>query len=183
MRVLELLVSLVGHIAWPLAAIVIGLKLLNEFRDGLIAKIVQPGGSIEYAGVKLKVSEQIEKAHAEVQAAGLEGAESEAPTIDSQFYEEDWAPYDIVMETWGELAGAVTRLAVKHGGKNDQRHAWSNVKLLEQKGVIDPAKAAATLSMQSARNSIRRTGDVGIKGALDFAASASALSEYFDGLA
>ena len=183
MKIFELLVSLVGYIAWPIAAIIIGFKLLHEIRDGLIAKVVQPGGSIEYAGVKLKVSEQIEKAHAEVQAAGLESQDANTLTIDSVFYEEDYTPYDMVMETWAELADAVTALAIKHGGKDDRRRVWENIKRLEQAAVIDSAKADATRSIQSARNSIRRTGEVGIKGATDFAASANALTEYFAKLA
>jgi hypothetical protein len=181
MRVLELTVLLIGYIAWPTVALIVGLRLVTELKGGLLAKIVRPGGTIEYGDLKLTVSAA---AH-EVEQAGItlltpEYAEPLPAGADAKA--DELSPYDLVMTAWGDLAETVTQLAVQHRGYDDRRQVWANAEKLLKKGVIDKRTFEALRSVQAARNSMRRTGAIDSDSAHSYAQSAYSLKKHFESL-
>jgi hypothetical protein len=182
MKFIELFVVLVGHLAWPIVVLLIAWKLIKELNSGLLAKIVRPGGTIEYAGMKLRVSEEVEKAQEDIVKAGLTIA-PQAGEPQSEDFDENSTPYEIVMDAWADLADAITEVAMTFGGKNDRRQVWANAELLKEREIIGSDTVNAVRSLQSARNSIRYMGDVSIADAKSFSGSALPLTRYFEELA
>jgi hypothetical protein len=184
MEVAQLLVTLVGYLAWPVVALIVGLMLVRKLEGGLLAKIVKPGGTIEYAGMKLTVSET-EQAKQALESAGIaiELPNYVEPIMDGRGPSaENLSPYEIVMTAWSDLAEVITQIATSHDGYDDRRQVWSNVEILREAGVIDHNTEAAVRSVQAARNSIRRTGSVTRETASDYAQSAYSLKRHFDGI-
>lgn len=185
MEFAALLFDFVARMSWPVVALILGRMILKELNSGLVAKIVQPGGSIEYGSVKLTVSE-LDEAKAKVES--VVGSVEETPeyaekSISTNIqFEENFSPYEIVMTSWGDLANSITSLANSHDGYNDRRQIWSNIEILREKGVIDPNTEAAVRSIQIVRNGIRRTQRVTESEAKKFAQSAFALKIHFDKL-
>jgi uncharacterized protein YutE (UPF0331/DUF86 family) len=178
----ESLVTLVGHLAWPLVALIVGLRLLAELKAGLITKIVNVGGSIEYAGLRLTVSEAAD-AKKSVESAGLV-VETPTYAIPAQVGDDNWAdnlsPYELVMTSWNDLATVITKLAALHNGYEDKRQVWTNVEILRDKSVIPQAIYDAVRSVQAARNSIRHTGNVDQETAISLAKSSFSLMKFFE---
>lgn len=186
MKILELAVTFVGHIAWPIVALIIGLKLVSELKSGLLAKIVRPGGTIEYAGVKLRVSEDTEQARHSVEALGIKlETPNYAEPVDAGPYDpkiDDLPPYEVVMTAWSDLAEIITQIAVRYKGYDDRRQVWANAEILRKKKVIDANTLEAVRDVQSARNSIRRTGEVDRDTARSYARSAYSLKKAFEAI-
>jgi hypothetical protein len=185
MEAAKLLVSLVGYLAWPVVALIVGLSLIRELKGGLLAKIVQPGGTIEYGGMRLTVAEETEQAKHSVEALGIRletpgYAEAEPDAYDPKVDSLD--AYEIVMTAWSDLAEVITQLAVKHDGWDDRRQVWSNVEILRDAKVIDHNTEAAVRSVQQARNSIRQKGEVSRETAKEYARTAYSLKKRFDEL-
>jgi hypothetical protein len=181
----RLFVTLIGYLAWPFVALVVGLTLVKKLEGGLLAKIVKPGGTIEYGGMKLTVSETTEQAKLAVETAKIP---LETPYYAEQIQDglnpniEDLSPYEVVMTAWSDLAEVITQLAADHDGYDDRRQVWANVETLREKGIIDHNTEAAVRSVQAARNSIRRTQAVDRVTALKYAQSAYSLKKYFDSI-
>jgi hypothetical protein len=187
-EIAKLVVSLVLGLAWPIVALIVGFRLIAELKGGLVAKIVQPGGTIEYGGTKLTVA-KIETVERELQAeAAVEGHTLVEPTYASTdassdlSIDENLTPYEVVMTAWGELARAITDVASKYDGEDDLRKVWGNVETLRDKSVIVQAIFDQVRELQTARNSVRRTGDISRDAATSFARSAFALKQKFERL-
>jgi len=181
--IFELVVTLVGHLAWPVAAGALGFLLLRELKSGLLQKVLRSGGSIEAWGTKITV-EAVENAKVATASANVRLVKPVNPPDGGI---DDWekpTPYENVMLAWTDLASAVVAFAKVHGGFDDQRRVRENVDLLVEKKLIDPALGVAIRSAQSARNSIRRTGpqSVELEAADSYAETAYSLSQVLDAL-
>jgi hypothetical protein len=181
MEIAKLIVQLIGFIAWPLVACVIGWRLIVELQNGLVGKIVQPGGTIEYGGAKFTIA-KIEASLAE------DGIPLETPSfarIESDVHIEgadNLSPYDIVMTAWGELARTVNDIAVSHDGYDDLRQVWSNIEILRDKSIVSQKIFESVRSLQAVRNGIRRTGVANSSDAQSYAQSAFSLSKQLKAL-
>lgn len=51
---MEHLTAIIGHLAWPATAILLGLICVRELKSGLLTKVMPNGGLIEGAGFKVQ---------------------------------------------------------------------------------------------------------------------------------
>lgn len=126
---MEQLATIIGHLAWPVTAAVLGLLLVRELKAGLLGKALPNGGSFEAAGFKLQTfatKQSAKKAYLAVAEDVEIGPER------------GLSPYDHVMDAWRVLADAVTASAVRHGGVDDLRRINPNLETLRAARVSDP---------------------------------------------
>lgn len=167
--------NIIGHLAWPVVALIIGYWLVRELRNGLLVSLFPHGGSLEAAGIELEVK----AAEAALAAAGVEKIAS--PTRESApDVIQDESPYETIIASWREVSSLIADLAAKHGGRRDARYAYDNIALLEDKQVITDDIGNAARALFRARNSFRRLppDQVTAEAAYDFAVNAGSLTGY-----
>jgi hypothetical protein len=118
--------TIIGHLAWPVTAIVLGLVFIKELKAGLLGKILPHGGSIEAGTFKFQTN-----------AARQSARSAAVPVADSIEIEPEkgLTPYDQVMDAWRQLAESVTAAAVRQGGVDDQRRIYANLDILRESGA------------------------------------------------
>ncbi|NKL38782.1 hypothetical protein GFL49_34820 [Rhizobium leguminosarum bv. viciae] len=169
---MDTITALVGHLAWPLTALLLGIMVLKELKGGLISALMPNGGSIEAAGFKLQTNAAKQAARkANVAVVDEPKAESD----------KDLSPYEQVMDAWRELATALTAKAVELGGADDNRKIYLNIEILREKGVYDTDVLSSVRDLFQARNSARKLGadSLAEADAESFVQTAKALTQIF----
>lgn len=148
--------DLIGKLAWPLTALILGFALLRELKGGVLGRIIPPGGSLRYGEFSITNA---------IVAAKEALAGSDVPVLSPAYAEtalsgnaEELNPYELVMTAYSGMAAAVAELAERYGGWNDQRYVWDNIDLLLKKKIIDQSLYDAIRSSQQNRNGVRKMG-------------------------
>lgn len=176
------LIQLVGASFWPAVAIFGIVYFQKALASGLLQRVLPNGGSISLGDAKFEVGRSVQNAEEAADSLATVPKEAIVSQAD-QIEDENSNPYDLVMDTWNELANSVTKYSVKHGGYDDRRQVWSNLEILVAKGKLLEAEMGAVRDLQKARNSIRKLGIVDKATAIKFAETARRLSASFDQLA
>lgn len=171
--------AIVGHLAWPLTALIISYLFLKELREGLLNKLLPDGGRVRAGAVEIEI---IRAAGKSLRAAGVDQpVETPKEENTSNVIPED-EPYDRIIDAWRKASFVIADLASKHGGKKDARRSYENIDLLETRGLISPDVADAARNLFRARNSIRRlpSEQVTEEEASEFTKNARALVGYIE---
>lgn len=181
---MDAIVQLIGHLAWPVASIILAILLLRELKAGLIKTVFREIGTLRVGNFEITkyVEGAVEQAKSEAQAANIEVI----PVVESEEEragegEEELsanALYDQIQDSWTEIAEVVTDLAVLQGGYRDQRKVRENLQILVDRGVIDASLFDIIRSLQQIRNGIRRAGpgNVSVKAVRDYKATVTSVA-------
>ena len=177
-EVVVALIELFGDLAWPIAALIAAIYFINTLKSGILTKILPDGGTISFGDARVEVRKNLEEA--EHATESLRDIPEEVPlSRDEENFDDVTEPYDLVMDTWYELADAITGFAVAHGGEDDRRKVWTNLEHLVYCGQLSEEKKGAVRDLQKARNSIRRLQEVDRTSAKRFAETARKLTNNF----
>ncbi|MCA2370851.1 hypothetical protein ATU3B_04370 [Agrobacterium genomosp. 3 str. CIP 111-78] len=168
--------SIIGHLAWPLVALIIAYWLVRELRSGLLSSLLPHGGTLKAAGIELEVK----AAGAALAAAGVEKTMPQPGENRTIELIEDETPYDVIIKSWREVSGLIADLAARHGGRRDARYTYNNLDTLTATGAISAEIADAARALFRARNSARRLPpeEVTQDDAYAFAVNAGSLAAY-----
>jgi hypothetical protein len=177
MEFFALVVELIGHIAWPIAAVVAVMFAVRKLEGGFVQKLLPTGGSLKYGEAEIVVRTAVENAQEAVQDTEALIVEPLYAIDSPNNAEENLSPYELVMTAWDELASVVTEAAVRHDGYDDLRQVWSNLEVLNEADLITRKEFNAVRSLQQARNSIRRSQSVDDWSAKSYATNAHSLAQ------
>lgn len=177
---MDTLAQLVGSLAWPLTALFLGLMILRELKNGLLAKLMPYGGSVKGPGFELQANAAFQR---QTTAAKQAATKANVAVVEQERAdpEKDLTPYDQVIDAWRELATVFTAKAVHHGGVDDKRKIYLNIENLRTKAIFDEAVLDSVSDLFQARNSVRKLGADSIAevDAETFVQTATALTKVF----
>lgn len=172
--------SIIGHLAWPLVALIIAYWLVRELRNGLLSSLLPHGGTLKAAGFEVEVK----AAGVALAAAGVEHTTPQPDEGRAANSIEDETPYEVIINSWREVSGLIANLAAQHGGRKDARYTYSNLDKLKSSGIISNEISDAARALFRARNSVRRLPpeEVTQDDAYAFAVNAGSLATYLEGV-
>lgn len=172
---MENFTALIGHLAWPATVTILGLVFIRELKRGLLDQIMPNGGTFEAGASGFKF--QTNSARQSVRNANVQVLDEIKVEPDP-----DLTPYDQVMDSWRELAAALTATAVSLGGVDDKRKIMQNLRLLRESAVYDSDVLDGVRKLFQARNSARKLGPGSLAedDAAIFVGTANALTKVFN---
>jgi hypothetical protein len=152
---MEFIEKIVGHIAWPLAAIFIVAQFKNEIQ-GFVRRI----RTAKYKDVELSLGQEIQFVKQEAEAAGITIYYPEAAfsqdAVRSVESEPEWA----FIKSWQEIETLLTSLYRQATGNLTKREPIPQIiKLLAREGVIQQDLAELVSKIRDVRNKIIHLSD------------------------
>lgn len=155
------LVRLIEALAWPIAAVVF-FCVLRPWR--VVDHLLNQGGTLEAAGVKLDLPAKIREAQtatqADIQPADAVQAGGVPIAVDDD--EENAAsidPYSLIISSWSELVRtldvALERASIQD---RDWRGPGPLLQILRQQGALSEGLHEAARDLLDVRNQVKRNG-------------------------
>jgi len=154
-------IRLTEALAWPIAAVVFFI-VLRPWR--VVDHLLNQGGTLEAAGVKLDLPAKIREAQTATQAAPQPGDAAQvgvAPlAVDDD--EENAAsidPYSLIVSSWSDLVQTLDAALERAGIQNrDWRGPGALLQTLRQQGALTDGLHEAARDLLDVRNQVKRNG-------------------------
>lgn len=158
---IDQIIRLIEALAWPVVA-VIALFAIRPWR--LITHLVDRGGKLEAAGVKIDLPAKIREAQTAAQAALPAGdaaqVEAAALTVDDDDTNAaSIDAYSLIVSSWSELVTVMDKALEALGvDQRDWRSPAGLLNTLRDRGVLSNGLHEATRDLLDVRNQVKRNG-------------------------
>ena len=160
MEVLKLLTEIIGHLAWPTAAVLIALSFRSE-----ISKFLQRVRNAKYMGVELDLEKEFAELKAEATDAGVTimypATSFDKPTIDSL----ESAPELALIRSWQEIENAIISHYGTVSGLKESQHRFNFNKALgylRSMGTINAEMEMLIQKLRQVRNMVVHSTDAAL---------------------
>lgn len=147
---LELVVEVIGHLAWPTAIVIIFSIFRNEI-SGFLARVK----NAKYKGVELNLEKELEELKTDAGKAGVKISYDTPQRIEksqiNQYVEPEW----LFVQSWQEIENLVLDHYSKVSGLKDTRVTMAKaLTYLHKNGIIDDEMVMLLNKFRSTRNHI-----------------------------
>jgi len=149
MTVLEFIASLVGSLAWPLAAVLIAALFRSQ-----ISALMRKLRTLSFGSAQADFSEKLDQLEVESEAAvPAQGDVPEAPDLSARFQQLlAVSPAAAILDSWREIEDEVARIAVRRGISTDVRNMRKLMAAFVGQGILDPGAAHMFEDLRGLRN-------------------------------